>query len=116
MLYRRRSDAEIRIKELKSDFSLGAFNHNEFFVSEATLHFVMMAYNLMGLFRQAVLGETKQSTVKTLRYKVLAIGAYITRDGRKRTLNLALAPKYREWFCGLWDVGEGLMLLHSVPG
>lgn len=116
MLYRQRSDAENRIKELKSDFSLGAYNSNEFFATEATLHFVMMAYNLMSLFRQSLLVETKQSTVKTLRYKVLAIGAYITRDGRKRTLYLALAPKYREWFRGLWDVGEGLMLPHSVPG
>lgn len=116
VLYRGRSDAENRIKELKYDFSLGAFNHNEFYATEATLHFVMMAYNLMSLFRQAVLGETKQSTMKILRYQVLAIGAYITRDGRKRILNLALAPKYREWFRGLWDVGEGLKLPHTVPG
>jgi hypothetical protein len=116
VLYRGRSDAENRIKELKHDFSAGAFNHDEFFATEATLQFVMMAYNLMSLFRQAVLREQRQATMKTLRYQVLAIGAYITRDGRKKVLNLALAKDYREWFRGLWSIGETFKLPHPAPG
>lgn len=47
--------AQNRIKELKSDFGLDAFNMRDFWATEADLGFAMLAYNLMSLFRQAVL-------------------------------------------------------------
>lgn len=50
-----RADAENRIKELKYDFGADSFNIKNFSPSEATMNFVMLAYNLMSLFRQAVL-------------------------------------------------------------
>lgn len=101
--YRNRADAENRIKELKEDFGADSFNVEDFFATEAALNFVMMGYNLMSLFRQAILGTKTQQQLKTLRYKVFAIGSYITKNGNGRILKLSLAMKRRSWFEGLWS-------------
>jgi len=101
-MYRNRADAENRIKEIKYDFGAENFNMKSFWATEATLNFVMIAYNLMSLFRQAVLGTKVQHFMKTLRYKVFAIGGYMVKDGNKRILKLSLAMGRREWFMGLW--------------
>ena len=114
-LYRGRSDAENRFKELKYDFGAGAFNLNAFYATETTLHFVMMAYNLMSLFRQIILRDAVQSTLKTIRYKAFAIGAYLVHDGNCRILKLSLAMKRREWFSGLWSSFDDLTFPQSLP-
>ncbi len=82
---------------------MDSFNVNEFFATEAALNFVIMAYNLMSLFRQAVLGGKTHHQLKTLRYKLFGIGSYMTRNGSQRILKLALAMKRRNWFVGLWE-------------
>lgn len=102
-MYRNRADAENRIKEIKYDFGAESFNMKSFWATEATLNFVMLAYNLMSLFRQAVLGTKVQHFMKTLRYKVFAVGGYMIKDGNKRILKLSLAMRRREWFMGLWS-------------
>jgi len=102
-MYRNRADAENRIKEVKYDFGFESFNCNDFWTTEATLNFVMMAYNLMSLFRQAVIGTKVQNYMKTLRYKVFAIGGYIIKKGNSRILKLSLQMKRREWYTGLWS-------------
>jgi hypothetical protein len=102
-LYRDRADEENRIKELKEDFGADSFNMNNFFATEAALNFVMMAYNLMSLFRQVIIQEPVQQTMKTLRYRVFAIGSYITKVGNDRVLKLSIAMKRRQWFRGLWS-------------
>ena len=110
-LYRGRADCENRIKELKYDFAADSFNMSDFWATEAALNTVMLAYNLMSLFRQVLL---KASTVKhssnkiqhmlqTLRYKLFARPAYITTQSRKPILNMAMAMQQREWIKGLWD-------------
>ena len=101
-LYRQRANAENRIKELKYDFGFGSFNIRNFFGTEAALNFVMLAYNLMSLFRQFILNSKTQHTLSTLRYKTFAIGTYLVKDGRTVVLKLSLALKRREWFSGLW--------------
>ncbi|PJB00369.1 MAG: hypothetical protein CO128_00745 [Ignavibacteriales bacterium CG_4_9_14_3_um_filter_30_11] len=75
----------------------------DFFATEAALNFVMMGYNLMSLFRQAILGTKTQQQLKTLCYKVFAIGSYITKNGNPPILKLSLAMKRRNWFEGLWS-------------
>lgn len=82
--YRNRADAENRIKELKEDFGADSFNMDDFFATEAALNFVMMGYNLISLFRQAILNTKTHQQLKTLRYKVFAIGLY--------------------WFSGKWNL------------
>ena len=108
-LYRDRGDAENRIKELKYDFGIESFNMQDFYATEGALNFVMMAYNLMSLFRQAIIKEKIQNTLKTLRYKVFAIGSYIVKDGNTKILKLSLAMKRREWFNGLWSTYENFV-------
>lgn len=102
-LYRGRADAENRIKELKEDFGVAGFNTANFYQTEAALNCVMMAYNLMSLFRQATIGTKVQHTLKTLRYKVFSVAGYMTKDGNSHILKLAMAMKRREWFTGLWQ-------------
>jgi DDE family transposase len=109
--YRGRADCENRIKELKYDFGADSFCLNDFWATEACLNVAMLAYNLMSLFRQAVLkaavigGGTKdvQHTLKTLRYKLFAKAGYITTAGRKDILKLCVAMRQRQWLEGLWD-------------
>ena len=101
--YRNRAEAENRIKELKEDFGAESFVSKNFWATEAALNLVMMAYNLMSLFRQGVLGSKIGTQLKTLRYKVFAIGGYMIKRGNNRILKLSLAMKRREWFTGLWS-------------
>ena len=71
----------------------------------------MLAFNLMSLFRQALLktsrapshGKDVQHTLKTLRYKLFAKAGYITHEGRQDILKLTIAMRSREWMEGLWD-------------
>ncbi len=109
--YRLRADSENRIKELKEDFGMDSFATKNFFALEATLNFVMMAYNLMSLFRQVVLKTPKQQQLKTLRYKIFARASYISKEGNKRILNLAVSMKNRKWWDGLFLKTDSL----SIP-
>jgi len=59
-----RTDAENRIKELKEDFGLESFCINSFDATEASLNWAMIAYNLMSLFRQAILRSKSAATIK----------------------------------------------------
>jgi hypothetical protein len=102
-LYKQRADAENRIKELKYDFGFDSFNLNNFYGTEAALNMVMLAYNLMSLFRQSILGIHAQQKLSTLRYRLFAMGGYMVKEGNGRILKLSLTMKRRAWFLGLWD-------------
>jgi hypothetical protein len=107
-----RADAENRIKELKYDFGADSFCQQSFYATEAALNFVMIAYNFISLFRQVILNTKVNERMKTLRYKVFAIGGYIIKKGNQRILKLSLAMKRREWFTGLW---MNINNIHSPP-
>jgi len=117
-MYRGRADCENRIKELKYDFAADSFNMKDFWATEATLNTVMLAYNLMSLFRQVLLKSSAvkpasnpvQHTLQTLRYKLFAKAGYITTESRKPILNLALAMQQRTWMQGLWDGAKAFNL------
>ncbi len=102
-LYKQRANCENRIKELKYDFGADKFNLKNFDATEAALNWVMMAYNFISLFRQVVLNTKVEQRMKTLRYKVFAIGGYMIKNGNQKILKLSLAMKRREWFSGLWN-------------
>jgi len=74
-----RADAENRIKELKYDFGADSFNMQSFSATEAVMNFIMIAYNLMSLFRQAVVCSKVQPTLKIMRYRIFTISEYIIR-------------------------------------
>jgi hypothetical protein len=116
-LYRGRADCEDRIKELKYDFGGESYNLRDFWSTEAALLTVMLAYNLMSLFRLDVLRSDAisgkpdvQHTLKTLRYKLFAKAGYITKDSRKKIINLAVAMRQREWIEGLWNKSKSFDL------
>ncbi|WP_051305041.1 IS1380 family transposase [Chitinilyticum litopenaei] len=100
--YRGRADCENRIKELKADFGLDAFNMRDFWATEAALGFAMLAYNLMSLFRQAVLRSRVQHTLSTLHGLVLAIGGAWGQGSKQNHLMLSIPRRKRAWFSGLW--------------
>jgi len=70
-LYNSRADCENRIKELKYDFGADNFCLSSFFATEASFRFILLAYNLMALFKHQVLNSTMQ--LKTLRAYCFAI-------------------------------------------
>lgn len=105
-LYRGRADSENRIKELKADFGLESFNLNDFYATEAALIMVMIAYNLMAIFRMFILKSEIQHTLSTLRFKTLAIGAYFEKVNDEIHLKIALGKKRRKWFDGLWKASN----------
>ena len=111
-MYRGRADCENRIKELKYGLKAGSLNLRDFWATEAALHTVMMAFNLMSLFRQVLLKQTIrregsnkpiQHTLSTLRHQLFAQPGFITHEGRRPLLKLATAMQKREWISGLWD-------------
>ena len=101
--YRHRAEAENKIKELKYDFGFDSFNIHSFYGTEATLNFVMMAYNMMSLFRHFILHNKEHRRLSTLRYNTFAIGSYLVQNGNQVILKMSLSLKRREWFTGLWD-------------
>lgn len=113
-MYRGRADCENRIKEVKFDFGAESFNLNSFWATEAALNFVMLAYNLMSLFRQAILKGKTQQFLSTIRYKTFAIGGYVVKNGNSRILKLSLAMQRRQWFKGLWSSTDYMELPYKV--
>lgn len=102
-LYRGRADSENRIKELKYDFGMKGFCLHNFYGTEAAFRMVMIAYNLMSLFRQVILKEKAQQTLSTLRFKCFALGSWIVKNGRNKVLKLSVNAKRRPWFDGLFS-------------
>jgi DNA-directed RNA polymerase subunit N (RpoN/RPB10) len=101
-LYRQRADSENRIEELKHDFGLNGFCTKDFYATEAAFRCVMVAYNLISLFRQAVLGLKIQPRLQSIRFQCFAIGSWIGKKYRQKILKVSLAQKRRPWFEGLF--------------
>jgi len=101
-LYRQRADSKNRIEELKHDFGLNGFCTKDFYATEAAFRCVMIAYNLVSLFRQAVLGLKIQPILQTIRFQCFAIGSWIGKKYRQKVLKVSLAQKRRPWFEGLF--------------
>lgn len=100
-IYNTRADCENRIKELKYDFGAENFCLKEFYATEASFRFILMAYNIMALFKHQVLQSNMQ--LKTLRAYCFAIGSWITDHANQRVLNISLPAKRRAWMNGLFE-------------
>lgn len=102
-LYRGRGDAENRIAELKYDFGINGFCLDSFYATEAAFRTVMLAYNLMSVFRQALLKAPTAVRLSTMRFQCFALGSWIGRNGRKKVQRISLPRRRRAWFDGLFD-------------
>lgn len=115
-LYRGRADSENRIKELLYDFGLRGFASERFWATEAAFRAVLLAYNLMSLFRQLVLAAAaRRHTMNTLRFECFAIGASLGREGRRQVLRLGLSPPRRAWFEGLFAAAQQVVSPWLAP-
>lgn len=108
--YKARGDAENRIKELKYDFAIAGFNVKEFYATEAAFRMVMMAYNLLSLFRQCVLQSPIQHRLSNIRFNCFTVGAWITKQGNSKVLKMALKMKRRMWMEGLFAKYDDLIM------
>ena len=96
-MYNSRADCENRIKELKYDFGLENFCLQDFWATEASFRFIMVAYNLMSLFRHFALNHHNRATLGTLRSYCFALGAWTVSHANKKVLKISLPTKRRQW-------------------
>ena len=101
--YKRRADAENRIQELKADFGAEGFCMDSFYATEAAMRMVMIAYNLMSLYRLFSQQTTVHQRLSTLRFNCFAVGSWITKQGNKAILKMSVPLKTRQWFDGLFE-------------
>lgn len=109
-LYRDRANCENMIKELKHDFGIGSFCTQSFAATEATLNFVLLAYNIMSLFRDLYLKSKPTPMMKQIRKMIISMGATIVSRGRTKYLKLSISANRRQWFKSLWDTEYNLDL------
>lgn len=95
--YKGRGDCENRIKELKHDFNADGFCLDRFHGTEAVFRFICFTFNLVGLFKVAVLHDSK-TTLSTIRNKIFVIGAALGSGGGRPVLRLGLTGRWREEF------------------
>lgn len=91
-LYHQRADSENRVAELIHDFRLTVFCVDSFWGTEAAFYAVILAYNLMSLFRQALWQHPKAVKLSTLRPLCFALGAWVGRRGRSEVLQISVPP------------------------
>ncbi|NJL71273.1 MAG: hypothetical protein HC888_06520, partial [Candidatus Competibacteraceae bacterium] len=65
--------------------------------TEASFRFIMVAYNLMSLFRHFALNSHNTATLSTLRSYCFALGAWVSQHARRRVLKISLPRSKRPW-------------------
>lgn len=96
-IYKQRGEAENQIKELKYNYGMEGFCSESFSATEAAFRWVMVAYNLMSMFRQKVITQKSSPTLTTMKFQCIAIGSYIVTKGRSMILKLAVKNKRRDY-------------------
>jgi Transposase DDE domain group 1 len=114
--YKGRGDSENRIKELKEDFGVEGFCMDNFCATETAMRFVMVAYNLMSLFRQLTHQKQPQPKLQTLRFNCFAVGSWIKKEGEKLTLKMSVPLKRRQWYDSLFANIRNSTLPFSLTG
>ena len=74
----------------------------------------MLAYNLMSLFRQAVMRSRVHHTLSTLHGLILTIGGSWHKDASQNRLLLSVPRRKRAWFAGLWANASAPPLLPEL--
>lgn len=110
--YKGRGDSENRIKELKEDFGVQGFCMDSFCATETAMRFVMMAYNLMSLFRILTLQKQPCPTLATLRFNCFAVGSWVQNG----VLKMSVPLKRRQWYDSLFYFIENTKLPLSRTG
>lgn len=94
--YLQRARAENLIKEHKTGFSLEKLPTRSFIANWVYLLIGQLAFNLIVWFKKFALPKTyKDSTIKTIRYRILNLAGKIVSTGRKFFLVLSDRYKYQ---------------------
>lgn len=107
-MYKRRSDSENRIKELKYDFAVNGFSSQKFYATEAAFRFALVAYNVMVLFRLIALKDKRARRMASLYLKCIALGSWtVSKHGRDVLCaasfgKLSVQQERRVWIDGLF--------------
>ena len=112
--YKRRGDAENRIKELKEDFGVEGFCMDDFCATETAMRLIMIAYNMMSLFRHLTSQTQPTPRLSTLRFNCFAVGSWIDNDNNIRTLKMSVPLKRRQWYDSLFSFIESTKLPLSL--
>lgn len=101
--YNQRGDSENRIKELKYDYGMDGFALQNFGAMEAAFRFIMVAFNIMTLFKQSIMSSPKNHRLSTIRFQCIAIGSYLIKNNRKFKMKLAAEGKRRHFLEHLFN-------------
>ena len=104
-----------RIKELKKDFGLDCFCLKDFWATQVSFGFIMLAYNLMALFDHVALNENKRATLKTVRCYCFALEGWVGSYTSHRVLKISLPKKKRPWMDAIFRNIEDALPPFSVP-
>ncbi len=114
-LYNHRADCENRIapspkrlwrvgdKELKYDYGMDGFAFKNMGATDAAFRFILLAYNIMALFKQKVMTSAGAHHLSTIRFQCIAIGSCLVQSGRKRILKLSAEGKRRHFLEHFFD-------------
>jgi len=102
-LYRHRAESETQIRELKENYALDGFCMEEFGATEAAFRWVCIAYNLMSLYKIALINRKHDPTLATLKFQCIAIASYLVRHSRKTTLVMSVNQRRRAFFDSLFQ-------------
>lgn len=93
--HRQRCNCENHIKELKSAFSLHRLPSADFFVNALYFRIQTLGYNLISALKRIKLPETWRTfTLKTLRFRLIAIPALVVKHARGLWLKINHAHPY----------------------
>ena len=101
--YNQRGDSENRIKELKYDYGMDGFAMKEMNAMDTAFRFVMLAYNLMTLFKQSIVKPSVNHRLSTIKFNCIAVGSYISKSSRKKILKLSAEGKRRSFLERLFE-------------
>lgn len=102
-IYNKRGDCENIIKELKYDYSIDGFALQGFYPMEAAFRLIMLAYNIMVIFKQAVITSKHSHRLSTIKFQCIAIGSYVVKNGRSKVLKLSAEGKRRHFLSKIFD-------------
>lgn len=103
LIYNKRGDCENIIKELKYDYSIDGFALQGFYPMEAAFRLIMLAYNIMVIFKQSVLTSPRRHRLSTIKFQCIALGSYVVKNGRSKVLKLSAEGKRRHFLENIFD-------------
>ena len=102
-LYNKRADCENIIKELKYDYGIDGYALQGFYAMESAFRFVMLAYNLMVIFKQSLIKSKHSHRLSTIKFQCIAIGSYVIKRGRNKILKLSAEGDRRHFLEKIFD-------------